>query len=73
MKLTVGSVVVCDYRPGHVGVALADDDLRAWPRMSADEARRHVEWCHERGLLTSSQPVLWPWGVMWDSKLAVSS
>ena len=81
--ITPGARVTCAYRRSqegvpHVGTALAMDDPEAWRGTVAfghsTPSRRlvtlHVAWCKERGLLKTTQPVLWPWGVMWDSELS---
>lgn len=71
----------CQYRGAHVGIALAKDDPRAWiarvafPMSSVahppsrKDVSAHVAWCDSQGLLQHKQPVLWPWGVMWDADL----
>lgn len=79
-QITPGARVTCAYRDGHVGIALAIDDVRAWrgsiafgtPTPTRADVAAHVAWCLARGLLRSTAPVLWPWGVMWDADLALA-
>jgi hypothetical protein len=55
------------WQPPHLGVILAQNDLRAWHNTiafgSAHPSQRdvdlHVEQLHARGLLTDRAPVLW--------------
>jgi hypothetical protein len=73
-----GTKVKCAYRGEHRGVLLAVDDPRAWygtlafgyTRPSRRLVTLHVEHCRSRGLLRETQPVAWPWGVMWDRDLS---
>lgn len=62
----------------HIGVALALDDPRAWagsiafptPTPDAAAVKAHVASCKLRGLLSDGkQPVLYDFGVRWDSQL----
>lgn len=62
----------------HEGTVLAQDDPRAWAETLAFSSKtpdpaavaRHVEHCHEQGLLNTEMPVLWdfPHGqrVLWE-------
>lgn len=62
------------------GVLLAVDDPEAWRGTVAfgphppdgRTVKLHVEWCRARGLLCATQPVAWPWGIMWDSDLTLA-
>ena len=80
--MSPGTRVYCQYREPnalqpwvgqrYVGVVLALDDPRAWVGRNQDECTRHVAWCQARGLLSDGTvPVLYPFGLRWDSQLVV--
>jgi hypothetical protein len=69
-----GTRVVCSYRGNHVGKILAVDDPRAWAHTGAfphDKPDRRAVKEHvlrHPTVALKSIPVLWPFGVMWDSR-----
>ncbi len=74
-----GTRVTCAYRDAHVGIVLDMTDPRAWAgsiRFPTDspsptEVIDHVAWCWRHDLFRDGkQPVLWPWGVMWDRHIS---
>ena len=77
-SLTPGTSVRCRYRTGthatqpwlgydHQGVVLALDDARAWPGYSDTERSNAVAHLAQHG--SSRTPVLYTFGVRWDSDL----
>ncbi len=79
--IAVGATVRCAYRPGHVGIVLAMDDVRAWagtlafPDPSPDPVAIAAHIARHAMVLSAerSVPVLYPFGVRWDRELTVQS
>lgn len=71
--LPAGTRVTCSYRAGHVGKVLSPYDPRAWANTAAfptDKPDRESVMVHVLAHPTTAQkqvPVLYPFGVRWDS------
>lgn len=73
LEFPPNTLVCCSYRAGHKGKVIAIDDPRAWANTAAfpeDKPSRAAVKAHVKNhphLGTKELPVLYPFGVRWDS------